>query len=245
MSDVELEIESDLPESLGTSVSNFLRTGIRTGLILSMAAVLVTVVAVQPFSDTDKADFNAIAVLENDAELTAQQSVVGAFAVAAEADWIEESTEVASLEADPPPPPPVIRRTATDSAASRTNTTRTVADNPTPPSVAGNAVLEEAAKHVGTAYVAGGRSPGGFDCSGFVHYVYKQLGIDLPTSSGAYRNIGTVVSAADAQPGDIIYSPGHVGIYAGNGQQIDAPRPGKTIQFRGIWQSNPTYIRIS
>lgn len=244
MSEVEFEVESDHSDDSGTAVSKFLRTGIRTGLILSLAAVLVTVIAVQPFSDAEKSDFNAIAVLENDAELTAQDIVANAFAVTADTEWIEEGTEVASLEADPTPPPPVIRRTNTTSA-SRSTPARTVVNNPAPPSVAGNSVLEEAALHVGTPYVHGGRSPGGFDCSGFVHYVYKQLGINLPTSSGAYRNIGTVVSAADALPGDIIYTPGHVGIYAGDGLQIDAPRPGKTIQFRSIWQSNPTYIRVT
>ncbi|GMA35091.1 hypothetical protein [Demequina litorisediminis] len=55
--------------------------------------------------------------------------------------------------------------------------------------------------------------------------------------------MGTVVS--DPQPGDIIVTPGHVGIYAGPNLQIDAPRPGKTIQFRAIWQSNPTYVRVT
>lgn len=245
MPEVELEIESNHSAESGTAVSKFLRTGIRTGLILSLAAVLVTVIAVKPFSDTEKTDFAALGVLENDAALTSQDIFAGAFAITEDAEWIASDAEVASLKADPPPPPPVVRRPAASSTASRSTASRTTVNNPTPPSVAGNAVLEEAALHVGTPYVHGGRSPGGFDCSGFIHYVYKQLGVNLPTTSSGYRNIGTVVSAADALPGDILYTPGHVGIYAGDGQQIDAPRPGKTIQFRGIWQSNPTYIRVS
>jgi cell wall-associated NlpC family hydrolase len=47
------------------------------------------------------------------------------------------------------------------------------------------------------------------------------------------------------QPGDIIVTPGHVGLYAGPGLQIDSPRPGKTIEFRAIWQVNPVYIRVT
>ncbi|WP_234986542.1 C40 family peptidase [Demequina sp. NBRC 110055] len=109
--------------------------------------------------------------------------------------------------------------------------------------ISGSAVIAEASKYVGVPYVSGGSSPSGFDCSGFTSYVYGQLGISLPRSSGAYYSVGTRVS--NPQPGDIIVSPGHVGIYAGPNLQIDAPRPGKTIQFRPIWQSNPVYVRVT
>jgi len=110
--------------------------------------------------------------------------------------------------------------------------------------VDGNAIVAEGMKLVGTPYLAGGKGPGGFDCSGFIQYVFGLFGISTPSSSSGYANIGTRVSAADALPGDILYTPGHVGIYAGGGQQLDSPVPGKTLQLRGIWQSNPVYIRI-
>ncbi len=128
-------------------------------------------------------------------------------------------------------PKPVARRTVTNSAI--------------PPSVAGNAVLEVAARYVGTPYVYGGTTPAGFDCTGFVSYVYAQFGIYLPHSSSSYWNIGTRVSPQDALPGDLIVSSGHVGIYAGGNLQIDAPREGKTIQFRGIWQTSYIFVRVS
>ena len=121
---------------------------------------------------------------------------------------------------------------------------RSVTNSPVPASIAGNAVLEEAAKYVGSPYLAGGTTPAGFDCSGFVSYVYAQLGVSLPRSSSSYYNIGTRVSAADARPGDLIVSSGHVGIYAGGSTQIDSPRPGKTVQFRGIWQSSYIFVRV-
>lgn len=136
-------------------------------------------------------------------------------------------------------PKPVVRTTRSSSAS---RSARPV-NNAIPQTVAGNAVLEIAARYVGVRYVHGGASPDGFDCSGFVSYVYAQLGISLPRSSGAYYNVGTRVTKP--LPGDIIVSPGHVGIYAGPNLQIDAPRAGKTIQFRAIWQTNPIYVRVT
>ena len=143
-----------------------------------------------------------------------------------------------------PKPKAVVTRTA---QVSRSTTRASVkpASNPVPQSVAGNAVLEIAARYVGVPYVGGGTTPSGFDCSGFTSYVYAQLGITLPRTSSAQRYAGQVVSRADALPGDLIWSPGHIGIYAGGNQQIDAPRPGKTIQFRSIWQSSPIFIRVA
>jgi len=121
---------------------------------------------------------------------------------------------------------------------------RPAANDPPPPAVAGHAILEEAAKYVGTPYVYGGTTPAGFDCSGFVSYVYSQFGISLPHSSSAYWSLGTRVSAGDALPGDIIVSSGHVAIYAGGNLQIDAPHAGMTVQFREIWQTSYVFVRV-
>jgi len=109
--------------------------------------------------------------------------------------------------------------------------------------IAGSSIIAYASTFVGTPYRSGGSTPAGFDCSGFVKYVYAHFGISLPRSSSAYWGVGTRVSSPE--PGDIIVSSGHVGIYAGSNLQIDSPRPGKSIQFRAIWQSNPTYIRVT
>lgn len=136
-----------------------------------------------------------------------------------------------------PPPPPVAARPARQA--------RPVANSAdVAQAIAGSAIIAEAAKHVGTAYRSGGGSPSeGFDCSGFVSYVYAQFGISLPSSSSGYYSIGTRVDSP--MPGDIILTPGHVGLYAGPNLQIDAPTSGKTVQFRGIWQNNPIFIRVS
>ncbi|WP_369371669.1 C40 family peptidase [Promicromonospora sp. Populi] len=109
---------------------------------------------------------------------------------------------------------------------------------------AGASVVSIAMRYLGVPYVWGGTTPAGFDCSGFTSYVYAQIGINLPRTSSAQRFAGSAVSYSEAQPGDLIWSPGHIAIYAGNGMQIEAPVPGKSVRYTSIWQSNPTFIRV-
>jgi len=105
-------------------------------------------------------------------------------------------------------------------------------------------VVSIAMRYLGVPYVWGGTTPSGFDCSGFTSYVFAQVGIDLPRTSSSQRYAGTVVSWANAEPGDLIWTPGHIAIYAGDGMQIEAPVPGKSVRYTSIWQSGPTFIRV-
>ncbi|MBR4993512.1 MAG: C40 family peptidase [Lachnospiraceae bacterium] len=90
----------------------------------------------------------------------------------------------------------------------------------------GKQIATYACQFVGNPYVHGGTSlTNGADCSGFTYRVYADFGYSIPRSSSAQTTCGTEVSYADAQPGDIICMPGHVGIYIGNGQMVHASTP--------------------
>ncbi len=101
----------------------------------------------------------------------------------------------------------------------------------------GQDIVSYAKKFLGTPYVWGGTTPSGFDCSGFVQYVYKNCaGISLPRTSQAQINVGTPVSRSQLQPGDLVFpSTGHVGIYVGNGQMIHSPQTGDVVKISSVY----------
>lgn len=137
----------------------------------------------------------------------------------------------------------------TPSAAALNGTTSSGSSAAAPSNVSGAAILAEAKKYLGTPYVFGGASPSGFDCSGFVYYVLKQLGFSpYRTPADQYKQ-GTSVSKDQLKPGDIVffantYASGisHVGIYAGNGQFIHAPNSRSTVSYSdltsGYWANH-------
>lgn len=97
----------------------------------------------------------------------------------------------------------------------------------TPPaSKTGQAVAEYAMQFTGYPYVYGGNQPSGWDCSGFVQYVFAQFGVSLPHQSGSQMSVGSpVASLAEAQPGDILANGSHAAIYIGNGMVMNAMSP--------------------
>lgn len=104
----------------------------------------------------------------------------------------------------------------------------------------GQQIADFACKYIGNPYRAGGTSlTDGADCSGFVMAVYQAFGYSLPRSSYAQSSIGKSVSYSEAQPGDIIYYGGHVGIYIGNGQIVHA-----STERTGIKITSATYRSI-
>ena len=110
-----------------------------------------------------------------------------------------------------------------------------VASNPK-----GQALIDEAAKYLGTPYVWGGTSPSGFDCSGFMQYVCAKNGISISrVADDQLHKDGTYVSKDQLEPGDLVFFgsgdyANHVGMYVGDGMMIHSPSTGKSIMYTDI-----------
>ena len=91
---------------------------------------------------------------------------------------------------------------------------------------------------VGYPYVYGGSSPSGFDCSGFVQYVFAQHGIGLPRTSGEQGRAGTQIPASEAQPGDlVVWGESHIAIYIGDGMIVHASTPATGVKVSSLYGS--------
>ncbi|ERS48938.1 NlpC/P60 family protein [Corynebacterium kefirresidentii] len=111
-------------------------------------------------------------------------------------------------------------------------------------SAAGQAAVAAAKSQVGQPYVWGGTGNGGFDCSGLTQWAYSQAGVDLPRTADQ-QAVGQQVSADQLQPGDLVVWDGHVAMYSGNGEIVEAGDPVQTnplrttnmgMQFKGFWR---------
>jgi cell wall-associated NlpC family hydrolase len=106
-----------------------------------------------------------------------------------------------------------------------------------------NQIVKLARQYMGTPYAWGGESPKGFDCSGFAQYLYGKVGIRIPRTTYTQWQTGHAVPHGQLQPGDLVFFrgsdskgglPGHVGVYVGNGQMIDAPHTGTDVRIESI-----------
>lgn len=110
--------------------------------------------------------------------------------------------------------------------------------------VSGSDVVNYAMQFVGNPYVFGGTSlTDGCDCSGYTQSVFAHFGINLPRSSGSQATVGSPVSYDAAQPGDLVCYVGHVGIYIGGGQIVNASTPRTGIKTQSATYRPITTIR--
>jgi peptidoglycan DL-endopeptidase CwlO len=118
--------------------------------------------------------------------------------------------------------------------------------NPPFSEISAEQVLQVAAQYVGTPYIFGGSNPRGFDCSGYVMFVFAQFGIPLRHSVTAQSRVGIIVSPEDARPGDLVIfnDHSHNGIYAGNGQFYHAPQPGDRVKLAPIFEPRHYFVRL-
>jgi peptidoglycan DL-endopeptidase CwlO len=113
------------------------------------------------------------------------------------------------------------------------------------PNERGRRVVDVALKFRGAPYRWGGSAPSGFDCSGFVRYVYAQVGVSLPHNAAMQYGYGSAVSRSELQPGDLVFfnGLGHVGIYIGGNQFVHSPHTGDVVKVSSItgWYADTWY----
>lgn len=185
----------------------------------------------------------------NQSGVTAPEAEDGADALATST----ASASTASAKAAPAPEPrasaPTQTQTRDSGAASRgaSRSSTGSEDVTVPDGSKAQQVIGLAKQYTGIPYRWGGTTTAGFDCSGFTSFIYGKVGVSLPRTSSAQRGAGTVVSKSAAKPGDLIWAPGHVGIYAGNGMMYDAPSSGKTTGYHSadwMMKKGAVFIRV-
>ena len=116
---------------------------------------------------------------------------------------------------------------------------------PAAPAAKYGGVVGIAMQYLGIPYVYGGASPSGFDCSGFIMYVFGQVGVSLPHNAAAQYGYGTPVDRSQLQPGDLVFfnGLGHAGIYVGGGSFIHSPHTGDVVKISSMsgWYAS-TYV---
>lgn len=196
------------------------------------AAIATQVGERQRLLESIKGEIAQLEAQQRAHELQMEQAAQEAIAAARVEQARREATAVIGASASLPP----------GAAAPATNGLNAATPENTtfvPASSYGAQVVAIAMSFLGTPYVWGGAAPGGFDCSGLVMYSFAQLGVSLPHSSYAMWNYGVPVSEDELEPGDLVFFDGlgHVGLYVGDGDYIDAPYTGVDVRIDSLSDS--------
>ena len=219
------------------------------------AFLFVTIITAAPTTITQKMntqEIQTIAVVSAQAAKndTEPQPKVDSQAVASPVNTKSPST---TLPNSTPAPAktnntstPVKKAQPQPSRSASTSSTPSTTTAPSSQQTKASAIIATSKQYIGVKYVYGGTTPAGFDCSGFVKYVFAKNGISLPRVSRDQFNVGTPVSFSNLRPGDLVFFSlakngvvDHEGIYVGNGQFINASSSkGVTIYTLGsYWKS--------
>lgn len=126
---------------------------------------------------------------------------------------------------------------ADEARANRAASDRVDLGSGVPASQRASAALSAAQGKIGSPYVWGATGPSSFDCSGLTSWAYAQAGVSLPRTSQSQASAGAQIGRSALQPGDLVLFYGdlhHIGLYAGNGQILHAPKPGANVRYESI-----------
>ena len=221
------------------------RTAARSGALIAASSGLLAT-ALAPSAHAIAGDgSNRLASVDMTAltqEARKELATAPAVQVANDAKLNIESTTVKVTPA--PKPEPVVATTTypdVETTAATAEVEPATLDYASDGSIGAQAI-SIAMQYIGIAYAYGGDSPvTGFDCSGLIKYVYAQLGVDLPHSSSSMVGAGYQVESPI--PGDIVWTQGHVSLYAGGGMVVEAANYGSPVRYISQWQDYAVYIR--
>ncbi len=177
------------------------------------------------------------------AQLTKEQAELTKLRASSDSKIAESKTVLAKLTAEEQQRIAAEEQKARDEAqAAAEGGTVGATDTSTDPvsdgSSKGARALAFAKSQLGKPYRFAAAGPSAYDCSGLTSAAWSRVGVSLPRTSQSQIGVGRSVSKSELQPGDLVFyygsSPSHVGLYAGNGQIIHAPRPGKSVEYASL-----------